>query len=129
MITLRDLRQRWPEAEAALQAEDEILITRNSKPVAKLVRFVPPARKRKRWNPEEHRKWVKKVFGNKVFPRGQTRPVAKSATLRVQVVPGPDIPDGLASAPERGRPALSLAGSPAPGGHGRIENLALDDAR
>ena len=37
-ITIRDLRQRWPEAEAALQAEDEIIVTRDSKPVAKLVR-------------------------------------------------------------------------------------------
>ena len=36
-ITIRDLLQRWPEAEAALQVEDEILITRDSKPVAKLV--------------------------------------------------------------------------------------------
>ncbi len=67
-ITIRDLRQRWPEAEAALQVEDEILITRDSRPVAKLVRFVPPARQRKRWNAEEHMKWMKKVFGNKVFP-------------------------------------------------------------
>jgi antitoxin (DNA-binding transcriptional repressor) of toxin-antitoxin stability system len=67
-ITIRDLRQRWPETEAALQVEDEILITRDSKPVAKLVRFVPPKSKRKRWNPKEHRKWIKKVFGNKVFP-------------------------------------------------------------
>ena len=67
-ITIRDLRQHWPEMEAALQVEDEILITRDSKPVAKLIRFVPPPTKRKRWNPEEHRKWIKKVFGNKVFP-------------------------------------------------------------
>jgi antitoxin (DNA-binding transcriptional repressor) of toxin-antitoxin stability system len=67
-ITIRDLRQRWPEAEAALQAEDEILITRDSKPVAKLVRFVPPKTKRKRWNPEDHKKWIKRVFGDKVFP-------------------------------------------------------------
>ena len=34
-ITIRDLRQRWPEAEAALKVEDEIIITRDSKPVAK----------------------------------------------------------------------------------------------
>jgi antitoxin (DNA-binding transcriptional repressor) of toxin-antitoxin stability system len=67
-ITIRDLRQRWPETEAALQVEDEIIITRDSKPVAKLVRFVPPKSKRKRWNPEEHAKWIKKVYGNKVFP-------------------------------------------------------------
>ena len=67
-ITIRDLRQRWPEAEAALQVEHEILITRDSKPVAKLVRVVPPETKRKRWNPEEHKKWIKKVYGKTVFP-------------------------------------------------------------
>ena len=67
-MTIRDLRQRWPEAEAALQVEDEILITRDSKPVAKLVRFVPPKTRRKRWNPEAHAARIKKIFGNKVFP-------------------------------------------------------------
>ena len=67
-ITIRDLRQRWPEAEAALKIENEILITRDSKPVAKLVRLVPPVTKRKRWNPEDHMKWIKKVYGNKIFP-------------------------------------------------------------
>jgi antitoxin (DNA-binding transcriptional repressor) of toxin-antitoxin stability system len=64
-ITIRDLRQRWPEAEAALQVEEEILITRDSKPVAKLVRVAEKTSKRKRWNPEEHKKWIKKVWGNK----------------------------------------------------------------
>lgn len=64
-ITIRDLRQRWPEAEAALQVEEEILITRDSKPVAKLVRVAEKISKRKRWNPEEHKKWIKKVWGNK----------------------------------------------------------------
>jgi antitoxin (DNA-binding transcriptional repressor) of toxin-antitoxin stability system len=67
-ITIRDLRQRWPEAEAALQIEDEIIITRDSKPVAKLVRLVPEKAKRKRWDPEAHARWQKKVFGNKMFP-------------------------------------------------------------
>jgi antitoxin (DNA-binding transcriptional repressor) of toxin-antitoxin stability system len=67
-ITIRDLRQRWPEAEAALQMEGEIVITRDSRPVAKLVRVNPPKKKRKRWDPEEHMKWMKKVFGNKMFP-------------------------------------------------------------
>jgi antitoxin (DNA-binding transcriptional repressor) of toxin-antitoxin stability system len=67
-ITIRDLRQRWPEAEAALQVEEEILITRDSKPVAKLVRFVPPKTKRRRWNPEQHAARIKKILGNKVFP-------------------------------------------------------------
>src|SRR5689334_19228963 len=66
-ITIRDLRQRWPEAEAALEVEEEITITRDSKPVAKLVRVKPPETKRTRWNPQEHRKWIKKVYGDKVF--------------------------------------------------------------
>lgn len=72
-ITIRDLRQRWPEAEAALLVEDEILITRDSKPVAKLVRVMPPETKRTRWNPEEHRRWIKRVFGKKLFPSSDER--------------------------------------------------------
>ena len=67
-ITIRDLRQRWPEAEAALQVEDEILITRDSKPVAKLVRVIQNKRRRKRWDPEEHAKWLKKVWRNRTMP-------------------------------------------------------------
>ncbi len=65
-ISIRDLRQRWPEAEAALAMEDEILITRDSTPVAKLVRVVQGKGRRKRWNPEAHAKWLKKVWGNRL---------------------------------------------------------------
>ena len=65
-ITIRDLRQRWPEAEAALQIEEEILITRDSKPVAKLVRVAPEGPRRSRWDPEEHARWQRKVSGGKV---------------------------------------------------------------
>ena len=65
-ITIRDLRQRWPEAEAALKVEDEILITRDSKPVAKLVRVSSVASKRPRWDVEEHARWQKKVSGGKM---------------------------------------------------------------
>jgi len=66
-ITIRDLRLHWAQAEAALKVENELLITRDSVPVAKLVRLVERKSKRKRWNPEEHKKWIRKVFGNKVF--------------------------------------------------------------
>jgi len=65
-ITIRDLRQHWPEAEAALKAEDEILITRDSIPVAKLVRVVAAANKRPRWNMESHARWQKKISGGKI---------------------------------------------------------------
>ena len=62
-ITVRDLRQRWPEAEAALALEEEILITRDSKPVAKLVRVSTEEKKRPRWDVEAHARWQKKVSG------------------------------------------------------------------
>jgi len=82
-ITIRDLRQRWPEAEAALQVENEILITRDSEPVAKLVRVTQRETKRTRWNPEEHRRWIKKVFGKKVFPSSDVRLAAGRADRKL----------------------------------------------
>jgi antitoxin (DNA-binding transcriptional repressor) of toxin-antitoxin stability system len=65
-ITIRDLRQRWPETEAALKVEDEILITRDSKPVAKLVRVSPQATRRPRWDVKKHARWQKKVGHGKI---------------------------------------------------------------
>ncbi len=62
-ITIRDLRQRWPEAEAALQLEHEILITRDSKPVAKLVQVNSAANRRPRLDMKAHARWRKKVAG------------------------------------------------------------------
>lgn len=78
-ISIRDLRQRWPEAEAALQVEDEIIITRDSKPVAKLVRVAREKPRRKRWNPEEHMRWLKKLYGNKMFPSSDEQLAAERA--------------------------------------------------
>ena len=68
-MTIRDLRQRWPEAEAALKLENEILITRDSEPVARLVRIAPSEGQRPRWDAGEHARWQKKVAGKKM-PRG-----------------------------------------------------------
>jgi antitoxin (DNA-binding transcriptional repressor) of toxin-antitoxin stability system len=79
MPVIRDLRQRWPEAEAALQVENEIIITRDSKPVAKLVRVESKDVKRPRWNLEEHRRWIERVFGNSVFPDSGERLAAERA--------------------------------------------------
>jgi antitoxin (DNA-binding transcriptional repressor) of toxin-antitoxin stability system len=69
-MSIRDLRQRWPEAEAALELEEEIIITRDSKPVAKLTRIAPGQPKRKRWDPEAHARWQRKVSGG-VLPRSE----------------------------------------------------------
>ncbi len=82
-ITIRDLRQRWPEVEAALKMENEILITRDAKPVAKLVRLVQPEAKRKRWNPEEHKKWIRNIYGNKVFPSSDEQLAAARADRKL----------------------------------------------
>ena len=65
-VTVRDLRQRWPETEKALQTEQEILVTRDSKPVAKLVRYVEPGKRRKRFDPASHGKWQQKLSRGKI---------------------------------------------------------------
>jgi antitoxin (DNA-binding transcriptional repressor) of toxin-antitoxin stability system len=65
-VTVRDLRQRWPDTEKALQVEQEILVTRDSRPVAKLVRYVEPATQRKRFDPVAHAAWQRKTSGGKV---------------------------------------------------------------
>jgi antitoxin (DNA-binding transcriptional repressor) of toxin-antitoxin stability system len=65
-VTVRDLRQRWPETEKALEQEHEILITRDSKPVAKLVRYTEPEKPRKRFDPVSHAKWQRKMSDGKV---------------------------------------------------------------
>ena len=65
-VTIRDLRQRWPETEKALQKEHEILITRDSKPVAKLVLYVEPKKSSKRFDPKAHGEWQRKMSGGKM---------------------------------------------------------------
>jgi antitoxin (DNA-binding transcriptional repressor) of toxin-antitoxin stability system len=65
-ISVRDLRQRWPEAEARLQVEKEIIITRDAKPVAKLVRIDDRGKVRRRFDPVAHAKWQRKVAGGKI---------------------------------------------------------------
>jgi antitoxin (DNA-binding transcriptional repressor) of toxin-antitoxin stability system len=65
-ISVRDLRQKWPAAEARLQVENEIIITRDAEPVAKLVRYVERAKPRKRFDPAAHAKWQKKWNAGKI---------------------------------------------------------------
>jgi len=38
-VSVRDLRQKWPEAERALNIESELVITRDGEPVARLTRY------------------------------------------------------------------------------------------
>ncbi len=62
-VSIRTLRQNWPETERRLRQEKEILITRNSKPVAKLVLVTDEtAKPRKQFDAEENRKWLKEMW-------------------------------------------------------------------
>ena len=65
-VTVRDLRQCWLETEKALQVEGEIVVTRDSKPVARLIRYVESPPVRKRSDPEAHGRWQRKMSGGKV---------------------------------------------------------------
>lgn len=62
-ITVRDVQQRWPEAEQALETEEEIIITRDGKPVARLLPVEPEPVQGKRFDPEENRRWREKMWG------------------------------------------------------------------
>jgi len=64
-VTIRDVRHRWPETEKALAREGEILITRDAKPVAKLVRVDPVVESRARFDPEEHAAWQRQIGGRR----------------------------------------------------------------
>lgn len=64
-ISVRDLRQRWPQAEALLEREKEILVTRDGKPVARLVRVPDAEAPRRRFNPTAQARWRRKMFGGR----------------------------------------------------------------
>jgi antitoxin (DNA-binding transcriptional repressor) of toxin-antitoxin stability system len=80
-ITVRDLRQRWPQAEALLRVERELVITRDGLPVAKLVR-VAPAPERKRFNPAAHAAWQARVFGKGKVVRRVDQALARARADR-----------------------------------------------
>lgn len=65
-MTIREVRQHWPEAERALAFEREIIITRDGKPVARLLALETPAPVRKRFDPEQQARWREETFGQGV---------------------------------------------------------------
>ena len=64
-MTVRDVRQKWPEAEKALETEPVIIITRDGKPVARLLPIEPETDTRPRFDPEEHRRSMEELWGGK----------------------------------------------------------------
>lgn len=65
-VSIRDLRQKWPEMEALLKVEQELVVTRDAKPVAKLVRYTESDKPRPRFDPETHGRWQRDMSGGKV---------------------------------------------------------------
>jgi len=59
--------------EKTLQAENELIITRDGQPVAKLVRLTKSNVRKKRWDPDEHMRWLKKTWGSKMLPSNDQR--------------------------------------------------------
>ncbi|MBM3882149.1 MAG: hypothetical protein FJ387_20910 [Verrucomicrobia bacterium] len=63
-ITVRDLRQRWPAAERRLETELELIITRDGRPIARLVRLARTNTQRRRFSPQAHSDWRRQVPAN-----------------------------------------------------------------
>ena len=62
-MTVRDIRLKWPEAERALARVGEIVVTRDSKPVARIVPYEAPARRRAvRFDPAEQQRWLRRFW-------------------------------------------------------------------
>ncbi len=65
-ISVRDLRQKWPVVERGLKVSGEMLITRGSKPVARLLPLEDDALEaRPRFDPAAHAKWMRQTWGKK----------------------------------------------------------------
>ncbi len=59
-MSVRDLRLKWPEAERKLATAGEIIVTRDSVPVARIVPFKPrAASRRRRFDPTAHARWLR----------------------------------------------------------------------
>lgn len=72
-ITIRELRQRWPAVEKSLETEEEIIITRDGKPVAKVTAYSEPVKRLPRLTAEEHMARLLKLSGGKIYPSSDAR--------------------------------------------------------
>jgi antitoxin (DNA-binding transcriptional repressor) of toxin-antitoxin stability system len=62
-MTVRDIRLKWPEAERALARVGEIVVTRDAKPVARLLPYEPArSRRRPRFDPAEQERWLRRFW-------------------------------------------------------------------
>jgi antitoxin (DNA-binding transcriptional repressor) of toxin-antitoxin stability system len=67
-MTVRDVRLHWPRAEKALADGEEIVVTRDAKPVARILPFVPPRKvSRKRFDPDAHLRRLRAFWKDRSF--------------------------------------------------------------
>ena len=77
-MSVRDIRLKWPEAEKKLAAAGEIIVTRDSVPIARIVPFRAAGRsKRARFDPAAHRRWLR-AFWKGQRPECRQRPAART---------------------------------------------------
>ena len=76
-MSVRDIRLKWPEAERQLARVGEIIVTRDSVPVARLVPVTPGATPRRvRFDPAAQKRWLR------AFWKGQRVRVSTDELLR-----------------------------------------------
>ena len=62
-MTVRDIRLKWPDAERVLAREREIVVTRDGKPVARILPYEPPKRaRRERFDPAAQQRWLARFW-------------------------------------------------------------------
>lgn len=66
-VTVRQLRQRWPEVQAALEREGELFVTRDGTEVARLIRVRPEIEPRARYSSKAQMEWLKRRYGRRVL--------------------------------------------------------------
>jgi antitoxin (DNA-binding transcriptional repressor) of toxin-antitoxin stability system len=65
-MTVREIRLKWPEAERKLATAGEIIVTRDSVPVARIVPYESrSARPRGRFDPAAHSRWLRTFWKGK----------------------------------------------------------------
>jgi antitoxin (DNA-binding transcriptional repressor) of toxin-antitoxin stability system len=72
-MTIRDVRQHWPVAEQALETEREIIITRDGKPVARLLPVHAEEAPATQFDPGELNRWREETFGKGTTIDSMTR--------------------------------------------------------
>ncbi len=62
-MTVREVRLQWPHAEKALAGGEEIVVTRDGRPVARLLPYIPPKKAaRKAFDPDAHLRQMKRFW-------------------------------------------------------------------